>query len=106
MKRALLPSLILLILAGCTQFPELDETATPGVAEAPFPELVPLDGLLAAPATPPVATKETIGQVEGRVSGLRNRASRLHTVNASQPASTASRLKRLRQKAAALREES
>ena len=28
-------------LCACTQFPELDATATPGVSEAPYPELLP-----------------------------------------------------------------
>ena len=37
----------LLAVAACTQFPELDATATPGVAETPYPDLLPLERLQA-----------------------------------------------------------
>lgn len=33
---------------GCTQFPALDDRITPAMEAAPYPELVPLEGLLAA----------------------------------------------------------
>ena len=93
-------------LSGCARFPELDATATPGVAEAPFPKLVPLDGLLEEQA-PPRATPEVITEVEARAAGLQARAGGLQSV--ASPASGAGlspveqRLKRLRQKAEALR---
>ncbi|EPX82056.1 hypothetical protein [Salipiger mucosus] len=63
------------LLAACTQFPELDATQTPGVATAPYPDLVPLDWLTDAPE--PRATPEMRAGIEGRVAGLRGRAARL-----------------------------
>ncbi|MEL7260117.1 MAG: hypothetical protein AAGK69_01990 [Pseudomonadota bacterium] len=66
-----------LLIAGCTQFPELDATIPAAVEAAPFPALVPLEPLLAANAAvveDPQATTQTL---EGRVSALRARASRL-----------------------------
>lgn len=62
-------------LAGCAQFPELDAVQDPAVAEADFPALLPLDGLLDAPA--PRATPEVAEDVGARVAGLRARAAGL-----------------------------
>ncbi|GGB24917.1 hypothetical protein [Allosediminivita pacifica] len=62
-------------LCACTQFPELDATATPGVSEAPYPELLPLSGLLDAP--PPRATPEVAEGVDARTEALRRRADAL-----------------------------
>jgi hypothetical protein len=87
---------------ACTQFPELDEAATPGVAQAPYPQLVPLESLLAAPA-PVRATEETVDTVEGRVDSLRSRADRLKSVEVAQGAAVPDRLARLRRQAEALR---
>ena len=39
------------LFAGCTQFPELDRTITPVFETAPYPDIVPIDPLLAQ-ATP------------------------------------------------------
>lgn len=86
-------------LAGCTQFPELDAVQTPGVLDAPYPDLVPLGGLLNGPE--PRATVAVIQQVEGRVSGLRARAARLQRMQVG-PRGIDDRIARLRQKAAAL----
>ncbi|MBN9888372.1 hypothetical protein [Salipiger abyssi] len=69
------PSLLLLALVGCAQFPELDAARTPGVEAMPFPALLPLDGLLDGPE--PRATPEMRAGIEGRVAGLRARAARL-----------------------------
>ncbi|WP_417742753.1 hypothetical protein [Salipiger sp.] len=62
-------------LLGCATFPELDAARTPGVASQPFPALLPIDDLIAAP--PPRATPELRAGIEDRVAGLRSRASRL-----------------------------
>lgn len=61
-----------LAVSGCTQFPELDATATPGVAEAPYPDLLPL-GLLLGGA-PMRATPDMSANVVSRAAALRARA--------------------------------
>ncbi|CUH81456.1 hypothetical protein [Tropicibacter naphthalenivorans] len=88
-------------LAGCTQFPELDAVQTPGIENAAYPDLVPLDDLLNASA--PSVTPEMAAGLEARAAGLRARAARLQRTSVAQPRSTAARVARLRQKAAALR---
>ncbi|EBA09085.1 hypothetical protein SSE37_22624 [Sagittula stellata E-37] len=106
MRRAYLslPVALLVAQTACTQFPELDAVATPGVENAPYPQLVPIDGLIAEPA-PPRATKEDIAQVQARVGGLQSRAARVGNAQVSQSGSVADRLKRLQQKAAELRQQ-
>ncbi|MGR3271621.1 hypothetical protein [Thalassococcus profundi] len=69
-----LPAL-LLCLSACAEFPELDATATPGVATAAYPQLLPLETLLDGPA--PRATPDLRAGVEGRAASLRARAARL-----------------------------
>lgn len=86
-------------LAACTQFPELDATRSAAVANAPYPDLVPIETLLAGPE--PQATEAVIGQVQGRVAGLQAKATRLRGVSAG-PQGIAGRVTRLRQKAAGL----
>jgi hypothetical protein len=92
------------LAAGCTQFPELDETATPGVADAPYPALVPLGPLIAEPAAPQ-ATPEAIAEVEARVAGLEARADALGSVEATQAAAVEERLALLRKRAEELRQQ-
>ena len=106
MRRAYLslPAALLMALTACTQFPELDAVATPGVENAPYPRLVPIDDLIADPA-PPRATKEDIAQVQARADGLQARAARVGSAQDSQADSVAERLKRLQQKAAELRQQ-
>ncbi len=70
----LLPAFLL--LCACAQFPELDRTQTPGVADAPYPRLVPIGTLLEA--EPARATPEMRAGVLGRVGALRARAARLN----------------------------
>lgn len=88
-------------LAACAQFPELDATQTPGVANAPYPALVPLDSLLTGPE--PRATIEMVGRVEARAANLKARAARLKSATAGPGAGIDRRVARLRQKAAELR---
>ncbi|GGG86829.1 hypothetical protein GCM10011415_41640 [Salipiger pallidus] len=80
--------LLPLALLGCAQFPELEAARTPGVAQAPFPDLLPIDSLLAGPA--PRATPQMREGIEGRVEGLRARAARLQ--GPVVPASTRTRM--------------
>lgn len=62
-------------VAACTQFPEIDAVETPGVENAPYPELLPLDTLLES--GPPRATPEMRGDVEARAAALKARAAGL-----------------------------
>jgi hypothetical protein len=74
------PSLLvlpLLALGACTQFPALDATITPELEAAPYPDLVPLEPLLAraqAGQSDPVAVRSDL---EGRLGRLRARAAGL-----------------------------
>lgn len=100
-------SVLVCVLAGgtaltaCTQFPELDQTATPGVATSPYPGLVPIETLLVGPT--PRATDVVRQSIEARVAGLRTRADALHRARTGPGSDLARRLARLRQRAAALR---
>ncbi|PYG28062.1 hypothetical protein [Pelagimonas varians] len=89
------------LLAGCTQFPELDSSQTPGVFDAPYPQLVPLDDLING--APPRATADMIGSVTGRAAGLRARAVRIKRLPVGPSSGTDRRVAQLRQKAAQLR---
>ncbi|WP_299146035.1 hypothetical protein [uncultured Tateyamaria sp.] len=71
------PILFCLVLAACAQFPELDSTVSPDVANADFPALVPLEPLLAASdpiVSDPDQTTQTLNR---RVAALRARANAL-----------------------------
>ena len=76
LSRFLLP-LAALTLAACTQFPELEHTQTAALDAAAYPDLVPVEPILAqvdAPHTDPVQTQ---AGMEARLSRLRARADRL-----------------------------
>ncbi|ETX28813.1 hypothetical protein [Roseivivax isoporae] len=74
--RAAIQSLIAAAaLAGCTQFPEVDATASPDIASADYPDLLPLEDLLAADA--PQATPAMRDDLEARARALEARAGRL-----------------------------
>lgn len=101
MRARLSPFLLLAVVAGCAQFPELDRTQTPGVENAPYPALLPLDTLLEGPV--PQEDMSTVARVEGRAEALQARAAGLQRVQAGGQADLSSRLARLRQRAEALR---
>lgn len=64
-------------LAACTEFPALERTLTPALEAAPYPELVPLDPLLAQARAGQVDAVQTETTLEARVARLRARAARL-----------------------------
>lgn len=64
------------ILAGCSQFPALEDSVSPAAKNAPFPALVPVEDIQAR-AAPEAITPETLPGVEARVARLKARASRL-----------------------------
>ncbi|QFT99004.1 hypothetical protein FIU85_16950 [Roseovarius sp. THAF8] len=63
-------------LAGCTQFPELDNATSTETRRAPYPSLLPVEDLRARVDAPRVAD-QTTRALESRVANLRARAERL-----------------------------
>ncbi len=74
MWRAAFPALV---LAACTQFPQLDETIDPSAEAADFPELVPLEPILAGLEVDPDRHQRTEDALTARADALRARAARL-----------------------------
>ncbi|WP_322866557.1 hypothetical protein U5922_010385 [Aquicoccus sp. G2-2] len=89
MKRLYL-SLALVTLAGCTTFPELDGTVPAHLEQAGYPQLVPVEPLLARAETIQI-TDQTEAGISARVAALRARAARLRGTIVDQP--TRARLK-------------
>lgn len=80
MKRVFIPMVLLasLTLTGaCTQFPQLDHTVTPELANADYPMLVPLGTVLAATKTSSIEPAQATAAIDARVSALKARAARL-----------------------------
>lgn len=63
-------------LPGCTRFPELDAVVSPAAARADYPELVPVERIMAATPEPRIA-EDTADTIEARAAALRARAGRL-----------------------------
>ncbi len=64
-------------LAGCAEFPALDQTITPALEQADYPALVPLGPLLAETAAPHTDRETTQARMDARLAALRARAARL-----------------------------
>lgn len=71
--------LTVLVLAACTQFPQLDETIDPATEAADYPELVPLEPILADAAVAPERHAETEAALSARAAALRSRAAQLQS---------------------------
>lgn len=65
-------------LAACTQFPELDSRTTRAPSNAPYPNLAPIDELLAGLPAPERGERIAQG-LAGRAAALRARAARLRS---------------------------
>lgn len=65
------------LLVGCSQFPELENVSSPGVADSPYPRLVPIDRLAADRNRASEVGAETEAALAARVARLRARADRL-----------------------------
>jgi hypothetical protein len=76
MRPALPCLLALALIAACARFPELQGEAARGVANAPYPGLVPLDALLSEAAAP-VRGEEARRGLAARAATLRARAAAL-----------------------------
>lgn len=80
MKRAIFPLVLcagLGLLPACTQFPALDRTITPALKAADYPDLVPLEPVLASASSTGVAPVQATAAIDARVAALRARAARL-----------------------------
>lgn len=86
----LAPTIAALILAGCTTFPELDGTVDPSLRGAPYPDLVPLSGLLAQADAGTNRGPEIEADMTSRIAALRARAAGLR--GAVIPASVRARM--------------
>ena len=88
------------LLAGCTQFPALDRTITPELEAAPYPDLVPIDPLLAKATAGRIDPLRTEAALTGRAANLEARAARVSRTSAQ--SASAARVARLRARAAEL----
>jgi len=64
------------LLAGCSDFPELDAAITPAARNAGYPTLMPIDQLVAGAQVVQI-TEETVITLQNRIGRLRGRAARL-----------------------------
>ena len=67
---------VVLLIAGCAQFPEVDATLSEQAREADFPTLAPMDQVLADAGSTEI-DDESIEAIEKRADSLRARASAL-----------------------------
>ena len=70
-------AIALLFAAGCTPFPQLDDSIRPEVRNADYATLVPLSTLQTSTDPIRVDPVQTQAQLNGRLAGLRARAERL-----------------------------
>ncbi|MCF6317228.1 MAG: hypothetical protein L3J30_13320 [Marinosulfonomonas sp.] len=74
----ILPALVLsaALLAGCSNFPELDDAVSPTARKAGYPALLPIDQLIAG-AQEVQITEETVLTLQSRIARLKAHAARL-----------------------------
>ncbi|OYX45249.1 MAG: hypothetical protein B7Z02_01360 [Rhodobacterales bacterium 32-67-9] len=77
----LLAPLLLPLLGGCATFPALDSTPEPTVGQAAYPELLPLDELLAG--VPPPPATDPAAALAARAAALKARAAALRAQDLS-----------------------
>ncbi|TKZ19217.1 hypothetical protein FAP39_12325 [Shimia litoralis] len=77
MRRNLLLT-VPILLASCAQFPAVDSTEDPALADAPYPELVPVEQVLID--TPPRLDENSADQLQSRINGLNRRADALRNI--------------------------
>ncbi|MDX2483638.1 MAG: hypothetical protein QNK42_08250 [Pseudodonghicola sp.] len=69
---------LLLAVAGCTrEVPELDQTRTEALRDAPYPALIPLESALATGAATPDSAQQLEREMTRRRALLKARADRL-----------------------------
>lgn len=73
-----LPALVLTaaLLAGCNDFPQLDDAISTTARNADYPTLLPIDQVISG-ANDVQITEKTVSALMGRIAALRGRAARL-----------------------------
>ncbi|MEL6838727.1 MAG: hypothetical protein AAFP85_05510 [Pseudomonadota bacterium] len=66
--------MFILILAGCAEFPALDDSITDAARDAPYPTLQPLPGIADQPKTADTT-------LDARIAALQDRAARLRRID-------------------------
>lgn len=69
-------AILVTVMVGCSDFPELDAAVTPAARQAGYPSLIPINQLIDG-AQDVQITPQTVANLQGRVSGLQARAARL-----------------------------
>ena len=85
-RTSLIMAMLAVTAAGCTQFPDLDRTLTPELEQSAYPDLVPLDPLLARAEQTGVEPVQATAAIDGRVAALRARAAGLSGAARTGPA--------------------
>lgn len=71
---------VLLLTVGCTPFPQLQGSIPKGAETADYPDLVPLDPLLANIKPKSPDAEQTANTLNARASGLQARANKLRAL--------------------------
>ncbi|MQY42652.1 hypothetical protein GG681_08350 [Epibacterium sp. SM1969] len=79
MARPVLPVLLLslALAAACTRVPEIEDQLTDDLRNAPYPELIPLDGVVEDRAAPSEEAQELEAELARRAARLKARAAAL-----------------------------
>jgi len=75
-----LPIFALLLTGACADISALDGVASARAVAGPYPELVPMDGLIAA-ANSGSLTDATAQEMAARIAALKRRAARLRAID-------------------------
>lgn len=78
--------LLLCLISGCTQFPELDDTIDETILDEPYVDFTPFGDLQEGP---PPASPEEADALSDRVSALRKKAKALRKRKVTDPELTA-----------------
>lgn len=71
-------------LAGCVQFPEIDDATNQVARDAEYPTLIPLDPVLENITAAQLDTSDTQEQLESRAAGLNARAAALRRAGSAE----------------------
>jgi len=76
MRIAVIFTISATLLAGCSDFPQLDSAISPAARNAEYPSLVPISQIISGAADVQI-TEQTVSTLKGRISRLNARAARL-----------------------------
>ncbi|MEM8730697.1 MAG: hypothetical protein AAGF79_12340 [Pseudomonadota bacterium] len=80
------PTLSLLLgLGGCISVPELDDVGDPGIANAAYPDLIPLDGVLNGAQASGQSADDLQADLQGRAARLQREADTLRAADVLDP---------------------